>query len=137
MLDPDIPKRLPQQPVMGALGINPIEEKLATAMKTMSNAKAVGANGLPMELLKLGLKQDRIILLELHRLITLIGFQGKVPQQWKYVVITVLYKKSGKTECVRYHGISLVLLADKVLLQMVARRLGDYCEAGRLLPEEQ
>ena len=71
MLDPDIPKRLPQQPVASALGIEPTEE-IATSMKAMANAKAVGPDGLPAELLKLGFQQDRTILLELHRLTTLI-----------------------------------------------------------------
>ena len=32
MLDPDTPKRLPQQPVASALGIEPTEEEIATAM---------------------------------------------------------------------------------------------------------
>ena len=58
MLDPDIPKRLPQQPVASALGIEPTEEKIATAMKAVANEKAVGPDGLPAELLKLGLQQD-------------------------------------------------------------------------------
>ena len=71
-LDPDIPKRLPQQPVASALGIKPTEEEIATGMKAMANAKEVGPDGLPMELLKLGIQQDRTILLELHRLNTLI-----------------------------------------------------------------
>ena len=73
MLDPGIPKRLTQQPVASALGIDPTEEEIVTAMKAMTNVKAVGPDGLPAELLKLGLQQeDRIILLELHRLTTLI-----------------------------------------------------------------
>ena len=55
MLDHDIPKRLPQQPVASALGIEPTEEEIATAMKTMANEKAVGPDGLPAELLKFGL----------------------------------------------------------------------------------
>ena len=54
MLDPEIPKGLPQQPVASALGIEPTEE-IVTAMKAMVNAKAVGSDGLPVELLKLGL----------------------------------------------------------------------------------
>ena len=62
MLDPEIPKRLPQHPVASALGIEPTEEEIATAMKAMANAKAVGPDGLPAELLKLGLQQDRTIL---------------------------------------------------------------------------
>ena len=55
MLDPDIRKRLPQQPVASALGIEPTEEEFATAMKAMANARAVGPDALPAELLKLGL----------------------------------------------------------------------------------
>ena len=138
MLDPDIPKRLPQHPVASALGIEPKEEEIATAMKAMSNAKAVGLDGLPAELLKIRLKQDRTILLELHRLTTLIWREGKVPQQqWKYAVVTVLHKKGDKMERGNYRGISLVSHAGKVLLKGVTWRLGAYCEAKGLLPEEQ
>ena len=81
MLDPDIPKRLPQYPVASALRIEATEEEIATAMKAMANAKAVGPDGLRAELLKLGFQQDRTILLELHRLTTLIWRERKVPQQ--------------------------------------------------------
>ena len=137
MLDPDIPKRLPQQPVASALGIEPTEEEIATAMKAMANEKAVGPDGLPAELLKLLLQQDRTILLEFHRLTTLIWREGKVPQQWKGAVITVLHKKGDKTECGNYRGVSLVSHAGKVLLKVVARTLSAYCEAKGLLPEEQ
>ena len=77
MLDPDIPKRLPQQPLASALGIEPTEEEIATAMKAMANNKAVRPDGLPAELLKLGLQQDQTILLEFHRLTTLTGARGK------------------------------------------------------------
>ena len=77
------------------------------------------------------------ILRELHRLTILLRRQGKVPQQWKDAVITVFQKKGDKTECGNYRGISLVSLAGKVLLKVVARRLSAYCEAKGLLPEEQ
>ena len=80
-IDPDIPKRLPQHPVASALGIEPTEEEIATVIKAMANAKAVGPDGLSVELLKLELQQDQTILLELHRLTTLIWREGKVPQQ--------------------------------------------------------
>ena len=137
MLDPDIPKRLPQQPVASALGIKPTEEEIATAMKAMANKKSVGPDGLPAELLKLGLQQDRTILLEFHRLTTLIWREGKVPQQWKDAVSSILHKKGDKTECGNYRGISLVSHAGKVLFKVVARGLSAYCEAKGLLPEEQ
>ena len=79
MLDPDIPKRLPRHPVASAPGIDLTEEEIVTAMKAMVNAKEVGPDGLPVELLELGLQQDRTILLELHQLTALIWREGKVP----------------------------------------------------------
>ena len=88
MLYPDIPERLPQHPVASALGIEPTEEEIATAIKAMANAKAVGPDDLPAEPLKLGLQQDRTILLELHRLTILIWRQGKVQQQWHLARVT-------------------------------------------------
>ena len=117
--------------------IEPTEEEITTAMKEMENTKAVGPDGLRADLLKLGLQQDRTIRLELHRLTTLIWCEGKVPQQWKYAVITVLHKKGDKMKCGNYRDISLVSHAGKVLLKVVVRRLGAYCEAKGLLPEEQ
>ena len=77
MLDADIPKRLPQHPVASALGIEPTDDEIATAMKAMANTEAVGPDGLPAELLKLGLQQDRTILRELHRLTILMSRQKK------------------------------------------------------------
>ena len=77
MLDLDIPTRLLQQPVASTLGIEPTEE-IVTVMKAMANAKVVGPDGLPVKLLKLELQQDRAIVLELHRLATLVWCEGKV-----------------------------------------------------------
>ena len=137
MVDPEIPKRLPQQPIVSALRIEPVEEEIATAMKAMASAKAVGPDDLPLKLLKLGLQQDRTILLELHRHTTLIWREGKVPQQWKNAVVTVLHKKSDKTGYGNYHGISFVSYAGKISLKGVSRRLSAYCEANGLLLEAQ
>ena len=65
-------------------------------MKVTANAKVVGPDGLPVELLKLQLFRN--VVMELHRLTTLIWRQGKVPQQQKDTVITALHK-NNKTEC--------------------------------------
>ena len=111
---------------MSALGVEPTEEKVVFGIKAMTNAKkALGSDGLPVELLKLGLQQDRTTLLELQRLTTLIWREGKAPQQWKDVLIIVFHKKGDKKECGNYHGISLVSQADEVLLKVVARKLAN------------
>ena len=73
----DIPKRLQQQPVASALEIEPLGEEIATSMKAMTNANTVSPDGLPAELLKLGLQQDRTILPDLHRLTPSSGARGK------------------------------------------------------------
>ena len=80
-LDPEIPKRLPQQSDASVLGTEPTEEEVATAMKAAANAKAVRPDGLPVELLKLGLHQIQTTFLDFHLLILLIWREGSVPQQ--------------------------------------------------------
>ena len=62
---------------------------------------------------------------------------GEVLQEWKYATIKVLHKKMDRTECSNYRGLSLVAHAGKVLLKIVANRLGDFCEEAGILPEEQ
>ena len=60
-----------------------------------------------------------------------------MPQQWKDAIIMILHKKEDRTECGNYRGISLVAHAGKILLKIIARRLSEYCERVRILPEEQ
>ena len=75
-------------------------------------------------------RENRTILRELHRITKLVWHGG-------HATIKVLHKKKDRTECGNYRGISLVAHAGKILLKVIAMRLGDYCEAKRLLPEEQ
>ena len=107
-LDSDILKRLPQQPDASTLGTEPTEEEVATTMNALASVKAVGTDGLPVELLKIGLHQDQATSLEFHRLTPLIRREGSVPQQWKDAVIAVLHKKGNDTEWENYRGASLV-----------------------------
>ena len=136
MLNPDIPKRLPQDSVASALGMEPTEEEIATVMKGMTDAKAVGAGWPSRGTAETRTSTNRTILLELHRLTALIWCKGKVPQQWKDAAITVLRKKGNKAECENFRGISLVSQVDKIILIVVVR-LSAYYEAKGLLPEEK
>ena len=65
--------------------------EIAIAMKAMAKAKVVGPDGLPVELLKLQLQKDRAILLELHRLATLIWREGKISQQLLLLLLLLLF----------------------------------------------
>ena len=60
-----------------------------------------------------------------------------MPQQWKYAIIKVLYKKKDRAECDNYRSILLVAHAGKTLLKITAHCLSEYCERARSLPEEQ
>ena len=59
------------------------------------------------------------------------------PQEWKDATIKVLLKKKDRPEYGNYRGLSLVADACKVLLKIVANRLGGFCEEAGALPEEQ
>ena len=47
------------------------------ALRSITNAKAMGPDELPFELLKLGLNHDPIVLREFHRMIKLVWHQQK------------------------------------------------------------
>ena len=133
----DIIEELPQWPIAHDLRVEPTESELIGALRSMANAKAVGPDKLPVELLKFGINHDPTVLREFHRMIKLVRHQREVPQRWRDAVIKVLHKKKDRTECGNYRGISLVAHSGKVLLKIVATRLSAYCEARNLLPEEQ
>ena len=59
------------------------------------------------------------------------------PQSLKHSIIMVLHKKKDRTECGNYKGTSLVARAGKIMLNIIARRLSEYCERVGVLPEEQ
>ena len=104
----------------------------------MANGKAMGPNEQPVELLKLGLSDSsHEILLPFHDIIVAVWMTGEVPKEWKDATIKVLRKKKDRTECSNYRGLSLVAHAGKVLLKIVANRLGDFFEEAGILPEEQ
>ena len=61
---------IPQHPIPHVLEVESTDEEVASALRSMANAKAVGPDELPVELLKLGLHHDTTVLREFHRVIT-------------------------------------------------------------------
>ena len=103
----------------------------------LANGKAVGPDGVPVELFKITLNGDPALRQRLLDIVVGIWMGGDVPQQWKDAIIKVLHKKKDRTECGNYRGISVAAHAGKMLLKIIARRLSDYCERLGILPEEQ
>ena len=110
---------------------------LTDAIRSLANKKAVGSDGVSIELFKITLNDDSALHQTLLYMVVRIWRGGEVPQQWRYAIIMVLHKKKDRTEFGNYRGISLVAHAGKILLKVIARRISEYCERVGILPEEQ
>ena len=110
-------------------------QELIDAIRSLANVKAVGPDGVSVELFKITLNCD--LRQRLLDIVVRIWERSEVPQEWKDAIIMVLHKKKYRTLCGSYRGISLVAHAGKILLKIIARRLSEYCERVGILPEEQ
>ena len=126
-IDQTVIEKIAQRPIALSLGDPPSLCETAEALRAMSNGKATGPDGLPAELLKLGLNGEAPeILYHFHSIVYQVWISGEVPQEWKDVTVKVLHKKKDRTECGNYRGISLVAHAAKAHLKIVAHRLGKF-----------
>ena len=119
------------------IGVQPTMRELIDAIRSLANGKAVGPDGVSVELFKITLNGDPALRRRLLDMVVRIWRGGEVPQQWKNAIIMVLHKKKDRTECGNYSGISLIAHAGKILLKILAGHLSEYCERVGILPEEQ
>ena len=136
-LDPNIAEGLDQWLENIPLGVRSTMQELTDVIRSLANGKAVGPDGVSVELFKILLNGDPALRRRLLDIAIRIWRRGEVPQQWKDAIVMVLHKKKNWTECGNYRGISLVVHAGKILLKIIARRLSEYCERVGILPEEQ
>ena len=111
-------------------------QELTDAIRSLANGKAVGPDGVSVELFKMTLNGDPALRRRLLDIVVRIWRGRQMPQQWKDGIIVVLHKKKERTECGNYRGISLVAHAGKILLKIIARQFSEYCELVGILPEE-
>ena len=107
-------------------------QEVIDAIRSLANGKAVGPDGVSIELFKITLNGDPALCRRLLDIVVRIWRGGEVPQQWKYAIIMVFHKKKDRTECARHLAGSAV---GKILLKIIA--LSEYCERVGILPEEQ
>ena len=143
-LNPAIIEEVQQRPAAPTtgdsvpLGSAPtLEETRRRAIRGRHNWKAPGPDSLVVRLLKIDEPAEPIVLERFHAILVELWTGGDVPQQWKYATIKVLYKESDRSNCNNYRGISRLSHQGKVLLNIVANRLSDYCEAHGILTDEQ
>ena len=118
------------------LEVQPMMQELTDAIRSLANGKAVGPEGVSVELFKITLNDDPALHRRLLDIVVRIWRGGEVPQQWKDAIIMVLHKKKDRTECGNYRGNLLVTHAGTILLKIIARRLSEYCKRVGILPEE-
>ena len=119
------------------LGVQPTMLELIDAIRSFANGKAVGPDGVSVELFKITSNGDPALRRRVLDIVVCVWRGGEVPQQWKYAIIMVFHKKKDRTECGNYRVISLVAHAGKILLKIIARLLSVYCERVGVLMEEQ
>ena len=113
-----------------SLEAEPTYAETQKAVRAMANRKAPGADSLPIKLLKLDdPTREPVVLKHFHAILVRVWRGEEIPQEWKDATIKVLHKKSDRSDCNNFRGISLVSHAGKVLLKIVANRLSDFCEA--------
>ena len=94
-LDPNIAEGLDQWPENMPLGVQPTMQELTDAIRSLANGKAVGPDGVSIELFKITLNSDPALRRGLLDIIVRIWRGGEVPQQWKDAIITVRHKKKA------------------------------------------
>ena len=109
-----------------------LEYKVKWALGSITISKASGDDGIPVELFQI-LKDDAVK--GLHSICQQIWKTQQWPQDWKRSVFTPIPKKGNAKECSKYHTISLISHASKVMLKIPQARFQQYL--NRELPDVQ
>jgi hypothetical protein len=78
----------------------------------LKSFKSPGSDQIPAELIQAGYE---ILLTKIQKLINSVLNKKKLPDQWKESIIVPVPKKSDKTDCSNYHGISVLSTSYKIL----------------------
>ena len=83
-LDPNIAESLDQWPENMQLGVQPTMQEMTDAIRSLTNGKVVGPDGISVELFKITLNGDPALRRRLFDIVVRIWRGDEVPQQWKY-----------------------------------------------------
>ena len=126
--------RMPQVEINTSLAEPPGEAEVQKAIKLLSNGKAPGSDSIPAEIYKAG---GPVLIQKLTELLQAMWRQEAIPQEFKDASIVHLYKRKGNRQsCDNHRGISLLVIAGKILARVLLNRLILHMEDGHL-PESQ
>ena len=97
-----------------------LEIEVNEAIQHISNRKAPGCDGIPIEFLKAG--GDEAIRV-MTNICNSIWKMKTWPNDWKKSIYVPIYKKGDKKECWNYRTIALISHASKILLRVLQKRL--------------
>jgi hypothetical protein len=99
--------------------------KVETAIGKLKSYKSPGTDQILTELIK---ARGETLCSKINKLICSRWNREDLSQQWKVSIIVPIHKKGDKTECNRYHRISLLSTAYKILSNTLLARLTPYID---------
>ena len=122
-----------QTPVIQSISTDPVSlEEVRLGIVSLRDRKAGGSDNIVAELLKADLETSSR---KLHGIITIIWEEEVVPDEWLQSLIVKLPKKGDLGDCNNWRGITLLVIASKVLGKIIFRRMKEG--AGIQLRPEQ
>ena len=109
-----------------------LEGEVKRALGSITTDKALGSDGIPVELFQI-LKDDALKVL--HSICQPIWKTQQWPQDWKRSVFIPIPKKGNAKECSNYHTIVLIAQASIVMIKILQVRLQQY--TNHELPDVQ
>ncbi|KAI8501811.1 hypothetical protein Bbelb_202230 [Branchiostoma belcheri] len=124
---------MPQVPVNITLDELPTEQEVQQAIQLLSNGKAPGSDAIPAEVYKAG---GTVLTQKLTEFFQSLWEKEEIPQEFKDASIVHLYKRKGNRQsCDNHRGISLLVIAGKILARVLLNRLIQHMDEH--LPESQ
>jgi hypothetical protein len=87
--------------------------------------KSPGVDQIPAELIQAGGETLRS---EIHKLIKLVWNEEELPYQGRESTVVPIHKKSDKTDCSNYQGISLLSTSYKISSNILLSRISPYAK---------
>ena len=102
------------------IGLELLDSEILEAINDMKDGKAVGADDIPAEFLKILGEKGRE---ELIKICKDIYNTGIWPEEFLETIMVPLQKKANAVECTEYRTLSLISHASKILLKILAKRI--------------
>jgi hypothetical protein len=99
--------------------------EVEVAIGKLNSYKSPAVDQNPAELIQAGGETLRSVI---HKLIKLIWNKEELPHQWKESIVVPIHKKSDKTNCSNYRGISLLSTSYKILSNILFVRLTPHAD---------